>query len=247
MKSTLVDDLVGDTFAYLYQKVVPDLITKSNDEENRDRMRVDHLLMNTDLSVADAPSPVPSTTPAADQPTTIRTRPKVIGRREIQRKAEALIMKPVAPAPSARAARPPTSTPIVVKQTETLPISADATEGMKDETTAKEGGGSSVPGSVHDSADDESELSEPEDVDEEVLAALPPMFPGLLGRGAGDEEENETESGEREGEGEGEVEGTEAMDVEDEDEVDEVAEAEAEVEAEAGDEEVEDVEGGKVE
>ena len=120
---------------------------------------------------------------------------------------------------------------MAVKQTETTQLSVPSLGVTRDETATKEGG-SSVPGSVHDSADDESELSEPEDVDEEV--GHRPMFPGLLGRGAGDEEE----SGDREGEGE--VEGTEAIDVEDEDE--------AEMgEGDARDGELEDAEGGKVE
>ena len=217
MKTTLIDDLVGDTFALLYETVVPDLIAKSNDEENRDRMRVDHLLMNPEASPAAAnanspapPLPLPGQA-FADQPATTRPRPKGVGRRDIQKKAESLVSRSAIPTPatfssSSKPSKPPTSVPTALQPLDTVIPPTDA---------APDGGGaarekdiSSVPGSVHDSADDESELS---DIEEEAETGVmtkdeTPMFPGLLGRvdaevGVGEEEEGEGEEGDPEGDG----------------------------------------------
>lgn len=216
MKTTLIDDLVGDTFALLYETILPDLISKSNDEENRDRMRVDHLLMHTEASptATNAPCPAPPPPPgqgSTEQPATTRARPKGVGRRDIQRKAELLVSRSAVPAPttsafsSSKAAKPPTSVPTALQPPDiVLP-----TDAAPDEGVAREKETSSVPGSVHDSADDESELS---DIEEEALGMVmmgdqKPMFPGLLGRAeaeaeaeAGGESEEEGEEGEGEGE-----------------------------------------------
>ena len=253
MKTTLIDDLVGDTFALLYENVVPELITKSNDEENRDRMRVDHLLMNPEASPAavNAPSPAaPQGLGPTDQPATARARPKGVGRRDIQKKAELLVSRSAVPPPAAsslsKTSKPPTSIPAALQPSDIGP----STDAPPDNGAVKEKEEpSSVPGSVHDSADDESELS---DIEEEAersgtatatataTADQKPMFPGLMGRaeaeaGGGEEDEKYDEEDEREREDEDEGGGKEC-----EGEKEDVPGAEGEGEAEAeAEEEVE--------
>lgn len=212
MKSTLIDDLIGDIFARIYEELVPELVAKSNDEENRDRMRVDHLLMNTDGPAADGPSiPLPFGTSygqGGDQPT-MRVRPKIVGRRDIGRKAEALVAKSLAPPPVSKPKTPtsgPTSAPLGEK---TLAVVIERPANLVDDLAAKDA--SSAPGSVHDSADDESEseLSEIAEEDEEKVESemreKPSLSPGPVGRDEGGgvvdtgDEETEDEGSEKMG------------------------------------------------
>jgi len=191
MKSTLIDDLIGDIFARLYEQVVPELIARSNDEENRDRMRVNHLLMNSDGPSADGPSPAVMPfgmghEPGIEQPPA-RMRPKTVGRRDIGRRADALLVRTVASLPASKPKNPftaPTSAPLSEKN---LAVIVERTGNLLDEVAVKDP--SSAPGSVHDSADDESELSdiaeeEEEKVEKEMMGRTS-MFPGLAGRGGG--------------------------------------------------------------
>ena len=193
-----IDDLIGDSFARLYELVVPDLLVKLNDEENRDRMRVNHLLMSTDAIPADRGlTPVP--VPAQDQ-SLPRSRPKIVTRKEIGRRAENVAARFTAPLPSSKP-----------KTTACAPTSSNAPENPPGQSIeryleAKDDGpkevASSVPGSVHDSADDESELSEieEEEAEEEVgeeeeqkkEKAKLPMFPGLLKDDGDIDDEEET-------------------------------------------------------
>jgi hypothetical protein len=90
----------------------------------------------------------------------------------------------------------------------------------------------SAPGSIHDSADDESELSELEedDGDDEEETSRKPLFPGLAGREKTEGEESEIdvgtdEAGEDEGEdtemgGDGEPQGDKETELDDSVEVD---------------------------
>lgn len=205
MKIPSLDDLVGDIYATLFKTVVPDLIAKSNDEESRDRMRVNHLLMNTDGPPGDAPSPDP--TSLSLDPTVVRQpRFKSVSRREIQRKAEALISKP-ASAPIAAKPSKTVTEPLPQQPQEQGYQANPATSLMVKEEAAKDGGASSVPGSVHDSADDESELSDLEAITEETTEARS-LFPNLASNSKGDDtpaaEGDDDEPGESEDEGEGE-------------------------------------------
>ena len=182
MKGALLDDLVGDMYARLYETVVPDLVAKSNDEESRDRMRVNHLLMSTDGPPGDAPSPDP--TSLSGDPTVVKQpRFKGVGRREIQRKAEAVISKPP-PAPiAAKPAKAAAETVPQQPQEQLQQVNPAATLMVKEEA-ARDAGASSVPGSVHDSADDESELSDLEEIVEETAEAKS-LFPNLGSSGKG--------------------------------------------------------------
>ena len=177
MKSSLIDDLIGDAYATLYERVVPDLITKSNNEENRDRMRVDHLLMSLDGPHVDTP-PSDSITRGAES-AVAKPRNKPVGRKEIQRKAEALVTKLAAP-------------PVLLKAPRALGTVPQQENALGEPILAKEDAvtpvGGSVPGSLHDSADDESELSDIEEIAE--MAERRPLFPNLVESKAGTHEES---------------------------------------------------------
>ncbi len=175
MKSILIDDLIVDTYAKLYEMVVPDIVQKMNGEESRERMSLTNLLMSTD-GAADAPN---TQVPQSTADPMARQRVKGVGRRELQRKAEAAVSKP-APLPMTTKMSKAAETGGLSQQ-QTIPamFSSVKDEVMKEEA---QGVGSSVPGSVHDSADDESELSE---VDEEQT--VKPMFPNLVNKDTGSE------------------------------------------------------------
>lgn len=204
MKSAPIEDLVGDTYAHLYELVVPELVVKSNNEENRVRMRVDQLLMNASTVAPEEPPTEPSTK---------SSRPKSVGRREIQRKAEALVARP-APPPAAVSLKPipavsntKTLAAVAIPEKEPEQVKSGALLAVREmEDAGKDL--SSVPGSLHDSADDESELSEIEDGAEEALdealddEGVKVLFPNLSGRdnrGEGGEADEEEEEGDVDG------------------------------------------------
>ena len=186
MKATIIEDLIGDTYAFLYEQIVPDLIAKSNDEENRVRMRVDHVLMDPEASATATPPPDPNARPG--EAPVAKPRFKGVTRREIQRRAEALVAKPATAVAAAKTTKP------VEQATEQQEMTAVAVVISK-EGPSKEAA-SSVPGSVHDSADDESELS---DLEEYVDAPEKPqaLFPNLASKGG--DEDDEEEDGEEGG------------------------------------------------
>ncbi|KAI9879370.1 MAG: Histone transcription regulator 3 [Pleopsidium flavum] len=174
MKSTLIDDLIADTYAMLYGTVVPELNAKASGKESRERMRVDHLLMNMD-DPADIPPPSATMTP---DPAAVKHRAKGVGRRELQRKAEAAILKPSA---ASEISKPPSTVEA------SHPDQSSREMLFVKEELAREdaqGLGSSVPASVHDSADDESELSEIDEEPVPVVEPVKPMFPNLVNSAA---------------------------------------------------------------
>ncbi|KAI9831553.1 MAG: hypothetical protein M1819_004783 [Sarea resinae] len=154
MKSTLIDDLIADTYARLYEEEVPQIKEKTANLGRKDMMSLNNLLMSTDGSAAE------QTPPQADQGSKPRT--KGVGRKELQRKAEAASSKPLAPPATIRSARMAEAT--ISKSPETFAAHSEVlAEQGEDEEKVDE----SRPGSVHDSADDESELSELEDENDE--------------------------------------------------------------------------------
>lgn len=145
-KSNLFEDLIRDVYAHLYDNVIPEL----HAEENRVRMRVDNILTNPTPSVVETPPPDPANAQGEQH----RSKANRVTPREIVRKAEAIaalrvptapakVLKPLAPAPASAQEKASSSNPNLA-----VAIAADADKDP----------GSSVPGSVHDSADDESEL-----------------------------------------------------------------------------------------
>ena len=174
-KSGIFEELIGDIYAHLYDASIPEIIAKETAEENRVRMRLDNILA-VPTTAADTPPP----DQPGDQGAERRTKANRVTPREIIRKAEAIAtkpaptvpvraFKPLAPAPASEQDRPAPSSPAIAVLIHEDPV--------KDP-------GSSVPGSVHDSADDESELS---DVDDEIAEekpadaaeSRPPLFPDL--------------------------------------------------------------------
>ncbi|KAE8350645.1 histone transcription regulator 3 [Aspergillus coremiiformis] len=184
MKVSLLEDLIADIYSRLYEVNMPNVIEQAN-EENKEKMKVDHLLMASD-GAADTPTP-PTSAPASEAPAP-RGRTKGIARRDIQKRAETIVQRKVAPhaptpkAPAAteseasHATRPVTSAPEQTKDTATSAAAADEL-GL--------GQQSDIPNSLQDSADDESELSE---IDDEKLSKLAAerhlLFPNLQDRGS---------------------------------------------------------------
>lgn len=179
-KSNLFEDLIRDIYAHLYDSVVPNLVAQDAVEENRVRMSVDTILTNPTPSVE-----TPSADLSAAQAEQQRSRAKWLTQRELVRRAEAIAAKPA-----------PTVPVKVLKSLAPAPISPKEQSGKPGSTPAlavvidlEKDGASSVPGSVHDSADDESELSEVDDDVVEVVESRltdatgerPPLFPNLRG------------------------------------------------------------------
>ncbi|KAF2144858.1 uncharacterized protein K452DRAFT_305824 [Aplosporella prunicola CBS 121167] len=232
MKATLVDDLICDTYAQLYAQVGPTLAPTATEaaaaaalaqqqpptaptaptpvETNpvRTNMMSMQNIMNLEGS-SEQTQPQPPTQPAfhvmsmAPQQSEPAPKPRAkgVGRRELMRRADAATTRVVLPSTlPVRGSVAPTSEP----QVRVTASSKDA-EGQEDASGAA-GTGSveqSAPGSVHDSADDESELSE---VDEELVEngakELGPGFPGIPGADKGVEVEADTDAEDKVGEGE---------------------------------------------
>lgn len=208
MKATSIDDLIGDTYAMLYAQVGPTLPALPKEQQEQAQPPLATLQQQPSAQQGATSLPVSSITPvqvdgSADGPsnpnlpfsvfqpnqgqgqqgpstdTTARPRTKAVGRREIQRKAEAASAKPTTTAPltshatmpirspsasthphvlvpvhtSPEMAEPSDPSPTKVSELQ-VPISGTAT------AAASVANAESAPASVHDDADDESELSE---------------------------------------------------------------------------------------
>lgn len=152
-------------------------------------MSVMHL-MNVDGATAQTPPAAPTPIPQAQTQSTLdaagsapAARRKVgVGRREIRNAAESCYPK----TPAQTASR--ITGPVPESRVQVVINASRTTLGdMSVETSA--------PGSIHDSADDESELSELEedDADDEDDEPSRPLFPGLSGRDKVEGEESEME------------------------------------------------------
>ncbi|KAG9658359.1 hypothetical protein KCU64_g4573, partial [Aureobasidium melanogenum] len=258
MKAATIDDLIGDAYAYLYDTVGRRLWTseEAKDEamrqealakeqaatpsvERNPMMNLSHL-MNVD-GAPDASTKVPglpvansvpdgtATPPTGDQAPASR-RKIGVGRREVRLCADACIAAKIGAGTTTTAGNePPRPRQEVSVVIETRRPSSKL--GDQQGTTTAEG---SVAGSIHDSADDESD-SELSDIDENVVSlgptpisrpsVKPPLFPNLNSRFSS-VKDNEM-----------------AIDTEEEHEEDAGGAEEAEDYGEEGDEEVEDEEG----
>ncbi|PGH32913.1 hypothetical protein GX50_04257 [[Emmonsia] crescens] len=182
MKPAIFEDLVADTYAVLYQSNISKFMEQVTEEESRERMKVDHLLMASDGPEGTRTPPV-SATHAQPGP---KPRFKGVSRKELQRKAEAIATRALAPKPAPRSSvRLAEEEPSTSRPQGTIEIAVPLLH-SKEEALGIQ---SSVPGSVHDSADNESELSE---IDEEKIleeldeaatsraATTQTMFPNTL-------------------------------------------------------------------
>ncbi|KAJ5174633.1 Histone transcription regulator 3 [Penicillium canariense] len=230
MKVTMFEDLVADLYARVYELNMPLLIEQVN-EENKEKMKVDHLLMagdgNTEASNPATPLPA-SDTPAP------RGRTKGIARRDVQKRADTIVNLKLGPrtatskftasaeadqssstAHGANAAAAPTSIP---HEPGKQPSAADDGAGVQ----------RSDANSFNDTAD-ESELSEVEGTKLNKLSSKRKSLIPTLHKTESGDVDTETENDGAD-EGEGEDEGDENDDGEDDDDP-------ATTEAEAGGEE----------
>ena len=189
LKSSFIEECIGDIYAVIYESNAEILKLRETDEEKRTRMRVDNILTSTtsnegvseaganELSGADG-------TLVQDSMAMYRRKPTSITHREIIRRAEALMVKP-----------PPIVTPKAAVKT--LPSLSEAGKSpvvaviIPTQYTAKEAiSVPDSPASIHDSADDESELSDIEDegddddncqdMGDRKKSMSAPIFPNLL-------------------------------------------------------------------
>ncbi|CAG7961273.1 unnamed protein product [Penicillium nalgiovense] len=210
MKITMFEDLIADLYARLYEINTPHLVEQAT-EENKEKMKVDHVLM-----VGDGPpetSTPPTSVPASDTPAP-RGRTKGIARRDIQKRADTIVNAKLAPRTVASkvtaAGEPePPATPQGVGSTTAGPSSAPLGSAKQVFTT---GGGSAEQMDEHDTAD-ETGLSENDDTklgDEGTSALFPHVTDaeeGNTGDEGADEGDGEDGEGVHENEGDGDGDG----------------------------------------
>ncbi|KAJ6083031.1 hypothetical protein N7467_007166 [Penicillium canescens] len=227
MKITMFEDLIADLYARVYEVNMPQLIEQVNDE-NKEKMKLDHLLMAGEASAETSAPPTPL--PASDTPAP-RGRTKGIARRDIQKRADTIVNTKLAPrAPASKFTAPgetdppstphggsmpgAASTPAIRGPGKPPPANGDGAAGQKD------------PNGEHDSAD-ESDVGEDEDgtmVDEGNSTLFPAVTDaeeggsGDEGADEGDGEDDENEGGEGDGGGDGDPAATEGEGDGDEDE-----------------------------
>ena len=168
MKASNFDDLVVDTYATIFREKAPQLIPPSSLEDKDTVMSVSNIILDPNMQLTTgAPPPTDisierSVTPG--EPTSYRARGRGVTKREVQRRAEALVITVNKHWNDKLPREEPTQ------------AASLASIHTKDDDTRDEA--SSVPGSVHDSADNESELSDLDDIIEAPKAR--PTFPNLM-------------------------------------------------------------------
>ncbi|KAF2814539.1 uncharacterized protein BDZ99DRAFT_471954 [Mytilinidion resinicola] len=223
MKALLIDDLIGDAYALLYAQVGPNLEPPQppvpQHQAPANMMNLSSLMnMQTDGSSDSKPTFHTHGMPPQQEQQAPRPRAKGVGRRELQKKAEAAVLRPPAPAVPMPIRSPPTSARTSLADLVTMGLVPGSGSGQSSDNTTPnltvpvlpsnappenrlqvplsaaaslkgEGlgaGGSapvSVPGSVHDSADDESELSELAEEEGEEDEKAKGVFPNLAAKG----------------------------------------------------------------
>ncbi|KAF7719747.1 Uncharacterized protein PECH_005692 [Penicillium ucsense] len=233
LKVTIFEDLIADLYARIYELNLPSLNDQAN-EEKKEKMKVDHLLMAGDGS-AETSEPAASTS-AADTPAP-RGRTKGIARRDIQKRADTIVNLKLGPraAPSKFAAG--------ADGDQAAPSHSGPGSGSVPGPTSAPRGPDGEPAEVgdHDDAQtndrnslndtaDESELSELDESKLDTTLEHKSVFSKLLQDEVGD---GETET-ENEGPDEGEIEGDEEEEEEEEGDEEGDEPAEGEVEEEEG-------------
>ncbi|KAL8780452.1 MAG: hypothetical protein Q9213_006464 [Squamulea squamosa] len=219
IKEAVIEDLIGDVYAFLFVRMTPELIGLENEEESRSRMRVDHL-MNSEKPATSTPSPDPAG--KADDVAPTRQRIRGVGRKELQKRAEALVVKPVVVQPAVKPPKSPAPT------SELLPTPRSTIQVVIKQKDSRNDT-PSVRGSLHDSADDESELSDVDDAPETTKAR--PLFPNLGDskvEADEDDKEGSDQQTERGDDDAAEERQDERMEEEEEDEADDAGDGEGE-------------------
>jgi hypothetical protein len=179
VKSAAIDDLINDAWATLFlrvgvnlPRVAPPPPSPTNEPRTHGPMSLNNLVSNMDGTG--------SMMHFAPLPEIARPRSKGVSRREILRRAEAAVarapeaLRPFAPS-RARLSDQSMAVGTNIRSPLTGPVQLRATAALKEQETNEGGIESSAPGSLHDSADDESDLSDVPDLEEEPQ----PMFPNL--------------------------------------------------------------------
>ncbi|KAJ5290188.1 uncharacterized protein N7443_010441 [Penicillium atrosanguineum] len=250
MKVTMFEDLVADLYARIYELNMPQLTEQVNDE-NKEKMKVDHLLMGGDATT-EASTPA-SSAPAADTPAP-RGRTKGIARRDIQKRADTIVNLKLGPRTTAKfatATEPDQPTPRRPSTTATSgPTSAPQEPGTQASATENnDATRQSDPNDAQDSDDEGEDGSKPKDSSEGK-----PMFPNLHknvsetgdaeddGAGSGDEGGDEAEGEEGDEEGDEDEDGNDNGEGEGANEV-ETGGEEAQEDDDGGDDEMQDDDG----
>jgi hypothetical protein len=182
VKSAAIDDLINDAWATLFLHVgvnlprvaPPPPPSPTNESRTHGPMSLNNLVSNMDGAGG--------MMHFAPLPELVRPRSKGVSRREILRRAEAAVsrtpetLRPFAPS-RARLSDQSTIVGTNARSPVTGPVQPRAAAVLREQETIEGGVESSAPGSLHDSADDESDLSDVPDVEEEP----PAMFPNLKG------------------------------------------------------------------
>jgi hypothetical protein len=161
MKPAAIDDLIVDTYAQLYEAVMPGILTRISGEQNRAVMSLGNLLSSTEASKSEA-----LTSQHLGELVLPKPRARGVSRKDILKSAEVATNKPAAPSSinGTSATRVP---PLPIKITSSIDLTSTASD--PDSRDA-----------LQDDADDESELSE---VDEEIVEEVEEkavLFPGLV-------------------------------------------------------------------
>jgi hypothetical protein len=178
VKSAAIDDLINDAWATLFLHVgvnlprvaPPPPPSPTNEPRTHGPMSLNNLVSNMDGAGG--------MMHFAPLPELARPRSKGVSRREILRRAEAAVSRaPEAPRPFAPS-RARLSDQSIVMGTNTRspmtgPVQPRAAAVLREQETNEGGVESSAPGSLHDSADDESDLSDAPDLEEEPVAIFP--------------------------------------------------------------------------
>ena len=188
MKPASFEDLIVDVYATIFKEKAPELAPLPTTEDKDTIMSVHNIILDPNMQLtAGAPPPSDTAMESAGTPgdyTSVRPRQRGVTKRELQRRAEALVIT------------------VNKHWNDKLPKEEPSKTTTTSNLTSKEDqardGASSVPGSVHDSADDESELSDLEETVESPKAKRP-MFPNLVI--ARDQDDTQTEDGTQTDEG----------------------------------------------
>lgn len=199
---SITEQCIADIYAMIYESNAKILEAKENDEEKRIRMRLDNIL----ASSVPAEAATSKGGDAAQDPMAMyKRKPTMITHREIIRRAEALMIKP---APIATPKPVSRSLPFVGESSRSpaiavvIPQADVALQHAPREVISVP----DSPLSVHDSADDESELTDMEgsvaeddgaqEVEEDEKGVRGRQFPNLFGiqsRGSAREESSDVE------------------------------------------------------
>ncbi|CAG7930323.1 unnamed protein product [Penicillium olsonii] len=197
MKITMFEDLIADLYARLYEINISHLEPLVPDE-NKEKMKVDHLLMGPD-----GPNDPATPVPASDTPAP-RGRTKGIARRDIQKRADTIVNTKLAP-------RVPASK-VAAAETEPAAPSVDSTPvgPTSAPREAQATGAAGEGGDRNEREGEETELSEVEESRLEGSSMLFPLVADVEEAGTGDEggdngnEEDDEGAADNENEGEGE-------------------------------------------